>query len=69
MKQSILKLKGAQEISKNQQKSIFGGRPGPVSNCGGRGDIECCGTLPWQCGTDPHCDGGILIGPQTCACF
>ncbi|WP_299255115.1 hypothetical protein [uncultured Aquimarina sp.] len=69
MKKSILKLRGAEELTKNEQKSINGGRLRPSGNCGGRGDIECCGTANWQCGTDDHCDGGILIGNQTCGCF
>ncbi len=71
MKKELLKLEGAKKLTKKSQKTIYGGRPRPtpVADCGGRGDIECCGTASWQCGTDPHCDGGILTGLQTCACF
>lgn len=47
MKKSILNLKGAQELSKNEQKSVNGGKN---YACGSIGSVFCnssedCGTL------------------------
>lgn len=39
MKKSILNLKGAQELSKNEQKSIAGGRHFLLERCGGDGSF------------------------------
>lgn len=52
MLKNILKLSGAQELSKNQQKSINGGRP---PGCQGT-DVTNCGTPP--AGTIYRCIGG-----------
>ncbi|WP_024768991.1 hypothetical protein [Aquimarina macrocephali] len=68
MKKELLKLAGAKQLAKETQKTILGGKPKPASDCGGRGDIECCGDGPGQCGSDPHCSGGMLSGGR-CVCF
>lgn len=53
MKKSLLSLKGAQKLSKDEQKSINGGRP-PIRRCGGdgssiivNGERVCC-YIPWS---------------------
>lgn len=51
MLKNILKLNGAQELSKNQQKSIIGG----LINCANNHDIcpsgQCCKVSGNTCGT------------------
>jgi hypothetical protein len=39
MKKSLLNLKGVQELSKNEQKNIAGGRRPLLSICGGDGSF------------------------------
>jgi hypothetical protein len=53
MMKSLLNLKGAQELSKNEQKSTGGGFA-PSGGCGGdgsfitvNGQIVCC-YIPWS---------------------
>jgi len=52
MKKTMLNLKGAQELSKNEQKKINGGKRGP-NVCGGdgsfiivNGEEVCCYVSP-----------------------
>ena len=51
MLKNILKLDGAQQLSKNEQKSIKGG----LINCANNHDIcptgQCCKTIGNTCGT------------------
>lgn len=52
MKKSLLNLKGAQELSKNEQKNIAGGKR-LISGCGGDGSYiivngkRVCCYIPW----------------------
>ena len=53
MKKNILNVKGSQELSKNEQKSISGGGiPVPVPECGGDGSyiivdgVKVCCYIP-----------------------
>lgn len=68
MKKSILKLKGAQELSKLKQKNIEGGI-WELIRCYPSSDPICCGTAQWQCGVGPHSGGFYRAHSRTCVCF
>ena len=44
MKKSILNLKGAQELSKNEQKETLGGKVANHETCEGKIDGQTCGS-------------------------
>jgi hypothetical protein len=54
MLKNIIKLDGAQQLSKNEQKEINGGRPVPC-----RYDYQCTGVPP--AGTIYRCVNGICM--------
>lgn len=68
MKKSILKLSGAQELSKGEQKSIEGAIR-ELIRCYHSSDPICCGTAQWQCGVGPHSGGLYRPHSGTCVCF
>ena len=54
MKKSILNLRGAQELSKNEQKSVNGGRPACKEGLPNQGcpPSQCCSrNVCWPIGT------------------
>ncbi len=69
MLKNILKLDGAQEIKKNEQKTISGGFVGSSNNCTSDQDCELTGLYcPGQVRCLPF-NGGVCLGrPNTFAC-